>query len=229
VTPADLCTSFCFCLYAQNWLQDYILTFTPESALGQVDMEGTRRALLALPPQSPQDSDHFWNAIRDETAAEVFLQRMLAAKNNDDSSSHPFWQLEYSTQVQRLVELGSIRDIADEYASDQDRGRFLARYGDYLMEGVELDHLVPDPQGPIRGSDLGDRLRDHHGIGPNDRFRLEQLTYGTDEFGTDAAQRARELYRAWNLFKAGRAHYEEKLFQRGLLGVTYDAKDRKSN
>lgn len=123
--------------------------------------------------------------------------------------------------MERLVQLGSIREIADEYASENDRGRFLARYGDYLLEGLELDHLVPDPQGPIRGSDLSERLQKQHGITATDRFRLEKLAYGTDAFGTDAAHRARDLYRAWNIFKAGRAHYEEKLFQRGLLGLTY--------
>lgn len=197
---------------------------TPDSALGNVDMEGTRKALLAAPPQSMEDSDKFWQSIKDETAAEVFLQKMLSAKSVDDdkSASHPFWQLDYSKQLERLVQLGSIRDIADEWASEDDRSRFLARYGDYLLEGLELDHLVPDLQGPIRGSDLSDRLQKHHGIQATDRFRLEKLAYGTDAFGTEASQRARELYKAWNQFKAGRAHYEEKMFQRGLLGLTYE-------
>jgi hypothetical protein len=197
---------------------------TPDSALGKVDMEGTRKALLAAPPQSMDDSDKFWQSIKDETAAELFLQKMLSAKNVDDdgSASHPFWQLDYSRQLERLVQLGSIRDIADEWASEDDRARFLARYGDYLLEGLELDHLVPDLQGPIRGSDLSDRLQKHHGIQATDRFRLEKLAYGTDAFGTEASQRARELYKAWNQFKAGRAHYEEKMFQRGLLGLTYE-------
>lgn len=199
------------------------MTLTPESSLGKVDMEGTRKALLASPPQSKEDSDQFWNSIRDETAAEIFLQRLLEGKNHDENASnHAFFQLDYSKQLERLVQLGSIREIADEYASGDDRGRFLARYGDYLLEGLELDHLVPDPQGPIRGSDLSDRLQKQYGITATDRFRLEKLAYGTDAFGTPAAQQARDLYRAWNLLKAGRAQYEEKLFQRGLMGLTYD-------
>ena len=196
---------------------------TPDSALGKVDMEGTRKALLAAPPQSMDDSGKFWDSIRDETAAEVFLQKMLATISaDDDSESHPFWQLDYSKQLERLIQLGSIRDIADEWASEADRSRFMARYGDYLLEGLDLDHLIPDTQGPIRGSDLSDRLQKHHGIQATDRFRLEKVMYGTDAYGTEASQRARELYKAWNQFKAGRAHYEEKLFQRGLLGLTYE-------
>lgn len=206
----------------KTWLEDYVGSLTPDSVLDQVDMEGTRRALLSSPPQSKDDSDRFWESIRDETAAELFLQKLLSAKNVDNSGSHPFWQLEYSKQLERLVALGSIREIADEYSSENDRARFLARYGDYLLEGLELDHLVPDPQGPIRGLDIGARLRDHYGIAATDRFRLEKLAFGSDAFGTEAAQRARTLYKAWNTFKTGRAHYEEKLFQRGLLGLTYE-------
>jgi hypothetical protein len=184
-------------------------------------MEATRVALLSVPPQSKEDSDKFWESVRDETAAELFLQKMLSSKSVE-GDSHPFWQLDYPLQVERLVQLGCIREIADEWASDSDRSRFLSRYGDYLLEGVELDHLIPDPQGPIRGSDLSDRLQKHHGIQPTDRFRLEKVGYGTDEFGTEASQRARALYKAWNQFKAGRAHYEEKMFQRGILGLTYE-------
>lgn len=206
----------------KTWLEDYVGSLTPDSVLHKVDMEGTRRALLASPPQTKDDSDRFWESIRDETAAELLLQKLLSAKNVDNAGSHPFWQLEYSKQLERLVALGSIREIADEYGSESDRSRFLARYGDYLLEGLELDHLVPDPQGPIRGLDIGARLRDHYGIAATDRFRLEKLAYGTDAFGTEAAQRARILYKAWNTFKTGRAHYEEKLFQRGLLGLTYE-------
>jgi hypothetical protein len=189
-----------------------------------VDMGETRRALLASPPQSKEDSDSFWENVRDETAAEVFLQELLSEKNVDDSNKHPFWQLEYSQQLDRLVNLGAIREIADEYGKESDRSKFLARYGDYLLEGLELDHLVADVTGPIRGSDLGDRLMKQYQIGPNDRFRLEQIPYGTDEFGTEASKQARDVFRAWNKLKAGRAHYEEKLFQRGLLGLTYAKK-----
>lgn len=190
-------------------------------------MDATRVALLSSPPQTKDDSDRFWDSIKDETAAEIFLQKLLSAKNVDGVESHPFWQLDYSKQLERLVALGSIREIADEYGSESDRSRFLARYGDYLLEGLELDHLVPDPQGPIRGLDIGGRLRDHYGIAATDRFRLEKLAYGSDAFGTEAAQRARVLYKAWNTFKTGRAHYEEKLFQRGLLGLTYEPREKK--
>ena len=185
-------------------------------------MVATRAALLAVPPQSQDDSNAFWEGIRDETAAEVFLQQLYSGKKN---SSHPFWELGYSRQLETLVELGSIREIADEYAKESDRSLFLSRYGDYLLEGVELDHLVPDPTGPIRGSDLGDTLMKKYKIAESDRFHLKKIKYGTDEFGTAASQRARDIFRSWNMLKTGRAHYEEKLFQKGLLGLSYNKGD----
>jgi hypothetical protein len=97
----------------------------------------------------------------------------------------------------------------------------LTRYGDYLLEGVEMDHLVPDPQGLITVSDLGDRLVRQWKVSKDERFRLEKIPFGSDEFGTDVSKRARDLYRAWNKLKAGRAHYEEKQFRQGELGLRY--------
>ena len=219
-----------------SWLEDYVSTLTPDSSLAKVDMDGTRKALLASPPQSREESDLFWDKICDETAAEIFLQQLLLSEekkdfssddDDDDDEQHPFWQLDYSQQLERLVNLGAIREIADEYSKESDRGKFLARYGDYLLEGLELDHLVSNPAGPIRGSDLGEELMKKYKILPNDRFHLESIPYGTDDFGTQASTRARDIYRAWNKLKAGRAHYEEKLFQKGLLGLSY-SKERKN-
>jgi hypothetical protein len=192
-------------------------------------MEGTRNALLASPPQSQEDSDHFWQSIRDETAAEVFLQRLLDAGPPEDATKQQaaFWELDYEEQLERLVNLGAIREIADEYAKESDRSKFLARYGDYLLQGIKLDHLVPDPNGPITGADIGARLAKQHQVSKEDRFRIEKIPFGSDNYGTDASQRARDLYRAWNKFKAGRAHYEEKMFKKGLLGLQYEDEKKK--
>lgn len=206
----------------KNWLEEYITAFALDSDVSKVDTASTRIALLSVTPLSQNDSNGFWESIRDETAAEVFLQQLYSEKT---TSSHPFWQLDYSVQLQRLVELGSIREIADEYAKESDRSLFLSRYGDYLLEGLELDHLVPGPTGPIRGSDLGDALIKKYKVDPSDRFHLKSMKYGTDEFGTPASQRARDIFRYWNNLKTGRAHYEEKLFQKGLLGLSYSNKD----
>ena len=209
----------------QSWLQDYVTALTPDSQVDKVDMIATRKSLLAAPPQSKEDSDAFWDKLRDETSAEVFLQELLSSRKGDDD--HPFWQLDYSKQLERLVNMGAIREIADEYATENDRSKFLARYGDYLLEGIEMEHLVPDPTGPISGKDIGDRLAKHYNIKPKERFRLQKIPYGTDAFGTEASRRAREIFRAWNKFKAGRAHYEEKLFKGGLLGLVYGDKKEK--
>ena len=203
---------------------------TPSGSLDSVDMDATRDALLALPPQSKEESNQFWDSIRDETAAEIFLQRLLEAGPPEGATSAQkiFWEMSYEDQLAKLVNLGAIREIVDEYTAESDRAKFLARYGDYLLEGIALDHLVPDPKGPITGNEIGDRLAKHFRVKPNDRFRLEKIPYGSDEFGSAKSQRARDLFRAWNKFKAGRAHYEEKMFQRGLLGLRYDVDEKKT-
>lgn len=206
------------CCSTQSWLEEYVGALATDSHASEVDMVGTRNALLSAPPRSQDDSNVFWESIRDETAAAVFLQELYSEKND---SSHPFWQLKYEQQLERLVELGSIREIADEYSKESDRSLFLSRYGDYLLEGLELDHLVPDPTGAIRGNDLGDALMKKYKVAPSDRFRLKRIKYGTDEFGTTASERARDISRSWNMWKTRRAHYEEKLFQKGLLGLSY--------
>ena len=211
-----------FVLLLQNWLEEFAVALGTDPNVAEVDMVGTRVALLSVPPQSQDESNVFWESICDETAAEVFLRQLHLEKKN---SSHPFWQLDYTRQLERLVELGSIREIADEYAKQSDRSLFLSRYGDYLLEGLELDHLVPNPTGSVRGSDLGDALMKKYKIASSDRFQLKKLKYGTDEFGTAASQRARDIFRSWNMLKTGRAHYEEKLFQKGLLGLSYKKRD----
>jgi hypothetical protein len=190
-----------------------------------VDLEETRKNILDAPPLTRDSANEFWNGIRDDTSAEIFLRAML--KNKDDNSDHPFWDLDYSTQLERLVNLGSIGEIANEYASEADRSKFLSRYGDYLLEGIRFDHLVMDPAGPIRGSDLGQQLQQKYNVHHSDRFSLRKIQFGEDEFGTEASKRARSLYGAWNKLKAGRANYEEKLFQRKRLGLTYSKDDLK--
>jgi hypothetical protein len=207
-------------VWIQTWLQSYVVALVPESSIGSVDLEETRKNLLESPPLTRDSANEFWNNLRDDTSAELFLHKLL--KNKENNNDHPFWKLDYSTQLERLVNLGSIGEIANEYASDADRSKFLSRYGDYLLEGVRFDHLVMDPAGPISGSDLGQQLQQKYRINHNDRFSLKKIQYGEDDFGTEASERARSLYRAWNKFKAGRANYEEKLFQRNRLGLTYN-------
>jgi hypothetical protein len=221
----------------QLWIEDFVSSVVPESSLATVDLDETRRNLLSVPPQTKEEADRFWDQIRDETSAEILLQKLLQDRTEsggmDGNHHHPFWQLDYRTQLDRLVNLGTIGEIANEYVTVSDRAKFLTRYGDYLCEGVRMDHLVPDPSGPIRASELGQTLLKAYNIDSNQRFRLEKIRYGQEASeslgGVDAAERARSLYRAWNTLKAGRANYEEKLFARGKLGLTYDDDDEGEN
>mmetsp|Transcript_1291 Transcript_1291/g.3286 ORF Transcript_1291/g.3286 Transcript_1291/m.3286 type:complete len:658 (-) Transcript_1291:69-2042(-) len=204
-----------------SWLETFVASQIPESSLGRVDLEETRKNILDTPPQEKEDADDFWNSLEDETSAEVFLQSLLE-ENKKTGSEHSFFELDYKTQLERLVNLGTIREIANEYATEADRSKFLTRYGDYLLEGVQFDHLIPDPSGPISGSDLGQHLQEKYGIEQSDRFSLKKMQYGAEGFNSDASKNARTLFMIWNQFKAGRAHYEEQLFKKGLLGLTYE-------
>jgi hypothetical protein len=205
-----------------TWVKKFVVALAPETALTAVDLEETKKNLLEKPPQSKESANEFWSQLRDETAAEMFLQNLLESKDTRDH--HPFWSLDYQTQIQRLVNLGTVREIANEYATETDRSKFLARYGGYLLEGIRFDHLIRDPNGPILGSDLGDLLQAKYEIKPSDRFILRKLEYTEDE----ASEEARRLFQAWNKLKAGRANYEEKQFQKGLLGLSYEVKQKPS-
>lgn len=202
-----------------------------------IDLDETRRALLSTPPQSREESDDFWQKIQDETKAELFLQDLLQDGPPEGLSyfERSFWSLPYDAQLEKLLNLGTLRPLLDEYMSEGNRKDFIRRYGDFLLDGVLLDHLVPDADGAITGMDLGIEAIRAWGIRKEDRFKLVKLPYNAElsykddvndeKRGQEAAmERARSLYHAWNQQKAGRARYEETLFVRGDLGLSYAAK-----
>ena len=202
-----------------------------------MDLIATRKALLESPPIDKDESDKFWQQVRDETEAEILLQsiRKTGAPSPNDAATTGerkareafahFLNLPYHVQLQKLVDLGTLRPLMDEYTSESERVKFLARYGEKLMEGVLMEHLVPDPDGPIRGAELG-RWGEENGIEGEERFRMETVPYGSDEFSSDKSVRAREMYRAWNTHKAGRARFEEIMFKKDRLGLRYNLDDK---
>lgn len=219
----------------------------PTTSGRKIDLNATRQALLSEPPRTREASDAFWDNVRDETTAEILLDHLtsntLATNSNDDDGGLTvgdgtegegesaktnealavFLQMPREKQLRHLVDLGTLRPILDEYSLESNRLKFMERYGDILLEGVELEHLVSDPNGSIMGSDIGDesllrgRDADDQPIGKEERFRIEMIPYGTDEFGTRRSARARALYKAWNMQKGGRARYEEFLYKKGKI------------
>ena len=127
----------------------------------------------------------------------------------------------YEHQLQKLVNMGSIRPILDEYIEESDRQDFLEKYSSIFLEGLELECLIPDPNGPIALEDIGPDLREEFAAlhSQDQRFRIEKVAYGTDEFGTERAQRARDLYRLWNEHKSNRARFEEAMFRKGFMNL----------
>ncbi|CAB9517691.1 expressed unknown protein [Seminavis robusta] len=217
------------------WLDRYVGTLVSDTERRMIDMEETRISLLSSAPQTEEESDDFWSSLQDETKVDLFLHNLLQQGPPDDLSETDkvFWNLPYSEQVERLVNLGAVRPLLDEYMSDEDRQDFFRRYGDFLLDGVEMDHLVPDPNGPITGSDLDIEVVRTWGITREDRFKLVKIPYRSGlsgdeddgESGRDAAlERSRALFEAWNRHKATRARYEEALFVQGDLGLSYNSK-----
>lgn len=196
--------------------------------------------MLSSPPQTEEESNNFWNSLQDEAKADIFLQNLLKSGPPEGLSDaeKSFWSMRYEDQLEKLVNLGAVRPLLDDYMNDNERAEFMRRYGDYLLDGVELEHLVPDPHGAITGMDLGIEAIRAWGIQHEDRFKLVKLPYKAGvsgdsgeiksedgETGSDLAmERSRALYQAWNRHKAGRARYEEQMFVQGDLGLSYKSK-----
>jgi len=228
-----------------KWLKNYIALATTEED-GEVDLAATRDALLADPPTSREETDEFFTQIQDESSAEIFLHHLLQSKeaaaastttttsSNDESipeknarhAMELFIDLPYSKQLSRLISIGKLRPIFDEYTTNSDRLKFMQQYGDLLLDGVEVEHLVSDPKGVITVDDIGDDtlLNSEEMADKDARYSIKMIPYGTDEFGTTRNERARALHRAWNMQKAGRARYEEYLFKSGKVPLKDDGK-----
>jgi len=232
----------------------YIDLVTPDSNhdddvknMNRVDFDATREALLNEPPRTRDASDTFFSRVQDETEAEILLDHLTSLPTEDEQQQQQqqqqqqadtnadldtdtqqaftaFLKMPRTQQLQHLLNLGTLRPVLDEYSPESDRVKFMEHYSEILLEGIELEHLVSDPDGTITGRDIGDEalLSDvAGGRGEDDakeaRFRIEMLAYGTDSFGTKKSERARALYRAWNVHKAGRAKYEEFLYKSGKI------------
>ena len=202
-----------------DFVKKFVATVASQAEESTVDLVATRKALLKGPPVSKEESDEFWDPLSEEYAAVQLLDRMRAdgAPPGARVLDQAFWDMSYDDQLKRLLQMGAIRPLLDEYTKDSDKTKFLQQYSELLLEGVPLEHLVVDPSGPIRMSDLG-LMKDKLDLPETTRFRVEVLPYHEGD------DRMRALFREWNTFKAGRANYEEKLFQSGRLGLQYPDK-----
>lgn len=212
-----------------KWLADYVNLVAAETD-GHVDLAATRDALLSEPPRYRDESEAFWSQINDETDAEILLHNLTKegiyapaegesnAEKKARESLEAFLSMPYTKQLGQIISLGTLRPILDEYSSEEDRMNFMERYGETLLEGMEIEHLVSDPNGNITVDDIGDEsLLSKQKVRSDERFSVKMVPYGTDEFGLSRSEKARALYRAWNMQKAGRARYAENMFKAGKI------------
>jgi hypothetical protein len=211
-------------------------------------------SLLSERPIDSIKTKEFWSKIGSQTGAELFLKDYRA---DAEQKLNSLWAIStpteedkklqteleailsvpFNVQLDKLANMGTLRPILDDYAPGKERRAFLEKYARVFLEGMEMEHLVPDPDGPIGLDDLGPDLREElssewkpsSGLtavsedgGQRPRFAIRMVAYGTDEYGTARAERARELYRLWNEHKANRARFEEALFKRGHLRLEED-------
>lgn len=210
--------------------KDY-LALVSEDTDGDIDIKETREALLSEPPSYRDENDKFWAQITDEADAEILLNNLskesrLPPSEGEESASAKraresleiFLNMPYSKQLSQITNLGTLRPILDEYASKADYKKFMQRHGETLLEGMEIEHLVSDPNGHIVAEDIEDKsLLDRKTTKKDERFSIKLVPYGTDEFGLPRSERARSLFRAWNVQKSGRARYAEYLYKTGKM------------
>ncbi len=170
--------------------------------------------------------------------AEEKLQSLNDASSQTDEEKQTMSELQailsvpFERQLQKILDMGTLRPVLDDYTSGTERNAFLEKYTPIFLEGLVMEHLVPDADGPIGLDDLSSEIRDEMskqwlpgdaiGSDQEPRFAIRMIAYGTDEFATSRAERARDLYRLWNEHKAGRARFEEALFKKGFLPVEED-------
>ena len=233
-------------------MKKYVAAVSPESDGSSVDKDATRVALLSERPNDVARTREFWDKIQTETEAESFLQdyrsraeaKLLEIGGSSEDGLRDELEavlsVPYDVQLAKLTTMGTLRPILDEYVPSDERRDFLERYSSILLEGLELEHLVPDPDGPVGIDDLGPNLREEMAAQwtPGDggdgssssagepRFRVEMIPYGSDGYGTDRAALARRMYRLWNEHRSSRARFEESMFRKGYLGLEEDGKKR---
>lgn len=190
-----------------KWLRNEYVAQVMPGPQQDIDFTATREALLAVPPiDSRAESDSFWDALQDERTAVAWLEQH--SEEHLPAAAAPwipsgFWKLSESEQVERLLNLGALRPLLDEYATPTGRAAFLQEHLRTLLTGVPMEHFVRDEYGPIEASEIGEK---------EGRYSMEKQAYG---------ENTNELLQAWNQQKAGRAKYEERLFQTGRLGLRY--------
>ena len=190
-----------------KWLRNEYVAQVMPGPPGEIDFAATRAALLADPPiDSRAESDAFWGALQDERTAQAWLEQHDG--EHLPAAAAPwiptgFWKVPKSEQLERILNLGALRPLLDEYATPTGRAAFLQEHLATLLTGVPMEHFVRDESGPIEASEIGEK---------EGRYSMEKQAYG---------ESATAILQAWNQQKAGRAKYEERLFQTGRLGLRY--------
>jgi hypothetical protein len=205
-----------------NWLTHFLRQFASPAEQDKVDRAATRDALLKSPPMTRAGSDRFWEHVSYDVVELLEVLREHGPPADANYLHKHFWDLSYDEQLSQLLQLGSLKPLLDDFASSDDKTKFLQQHSDTLLEGVVMEHLVVDPKGNLSLNDLNPQLVQSLNLPPDTRFKVERRPYRASSADSDdAANRTKLLLEAWNEYKMGRAQYEEKMFVTGRLGLRY--------
>ena len=144
----------------QQWIENYVATLFPEADAGSIDLEATRLSLLSERPIDMEKTKKLWSSSQSETGAAAFLKdyrgsaqkKLLSLEKTDPteeeketmSELEAILSVSYEDQLQKLVSMGTLRAVLDEYAPGSEREAFFEQYTPIFLEGMELEHLVDE-------------------------------------------------------------------------------------
>lgn len=213
------------------WLQDYIAMITEdvdfEDGVQQVDFNETRKSIFSE-PYFPYDNDELmWTAMAEDTEAEMLLKELLASRDKmlaegalapeEHAQWKEFEKLSFGEQLLKLRSINALQNITENPRtsvggmSPEETQAFVADHIEHLREGVEMEELVPDLDGPITAKDLYNLPEDEHRF----KYRTTIMEAGDDKdrVHTD------KLHKDWGRFMANVANNEEELYELGVLDL----------
>lgn len=195
-----------------GWSRRYMETLGIDK--NAISYEDFAQTILSDPPLDRETSDIFWDHLSSRAGAEALAQKLSFDSALADMAARFGLQ---PGDGDELWNVAALRPLLDEYASESDRQAFLSKYGDILLEGIPLEHLV-----------VATDKESHHGgtvpasslpaawaatLPATARVRVQTLAFRSNVDD--------DLYALWKEHKAGRARYEEKLFRTKRLGLVY--------
>lgn len=198
-----------------------------EDGVQHVDFNETRKSIFSE-PYFPYDNDELmWTAMAEDTEAEMLLKELLASRDKmlaegalapeEHAQWMEFEKLSFGEQLLKLRSINALQNITENPRtsvggmSPEETQAFVADHIEHLREGVEMEELVPDLDGPITAKDLYNLPEDEHRF----KYRTTIMEAGDDKDSVHTDK----LHKDWGRFMANVANNEEELYELGVLDL----------